>query len=159
MARIAYTGTYSDGMPFGGVFDSDSAESFEGNDPNPDGYVMAEELFLTGSDTWILNQVTAGSPDRSTYEVISPDTAREWLDKNHHPEAVKRYFERSKGGRPGIGERLVTRVPARTYNQIAALSEMYAEELPETVRRLLSEALSHRETIGAPGSRDADRHP
>lgn len=158
MARIAYTGTHPDGMTFGGLFDSDTAEVFEGNDPDPDGYAMGEELFLSGA-AWILNRVTAGNPDRSTYELIEADEAREWLEENHHPEAVKRYFKNAKGGRPSIGERLVTRVPARTHNRIAALSELYAEDMPDTVRRLLDEALSHRETIGAPGSRDADVRP
>lgn len=155
MARISYTGTRPDGLTFGGVFDSDAAEMFEGNDPDPDGYTSTEELFLTDDGWWILNRVIdTGDPIQSTYALIDADLARKWLIENGHPEAVKRYFERPKGGRPPIGERLNTSVPARMYNQIAALSEMYAEDLNDTVRRLLREALAHREEIGAPGSRD-----
>lgn len=154
MARISYTATEG-GMTVGGVFNSETAQSFVGNDPAPDGYASPEELFLTDDGWWILNRVVdTGDPVRSTYELIQPDEARAWLTENNHPEAVKRYFERPKGGRPSIGDRLITTVPARMHNQIAVLSEMYAEDTPDTVRRLLREALAHREEIGAPGSSD-----
>lgn len=153
MARITYTGTHPDGSTFGGLFDSDDAEWFEGNDSDPDDYTMQEELYLTSDDRWILNRVVASDIDRSTYELITPERAREWLEENNYPEAVRRYFERPKGGRPRIGERLITRAPARMHNKIAVLAEMYGEDMPDTVRRLLDEALTHRETIGAPGSK------
>jgi hypothetical protein len=39
------------------------------------------------------------------------------------------------------------------HNEIADLAEMYAEPMPDTIRRLLVEALEHRRVIGAPGSR------
>lgn len=154
MARIAYTDTHPDGSTFGGWFESDNAEKFEGNDQPEGSYALPEELYLTDDGFWILNQVVIANPDRSTYTLVDADEARQWLEENNHPEAVQRYFERPKGGRPRIGERLITTAPARMHNQIAALSEMYAEDMPDTVRRLLREALAHREAIGAPGSRD-----
>lgn len=153
MARIAYTGTHPDGMTFGGLFETESAEKFEGNDQPEESYALPEELYLSEDGYWILNQVVVASPDRSTYTLVSADDARAWLEANDHKEAVQRYFERPKGGRPRIGERLITTVPARMHNEIADLAELYAEDMPETVRRLLREALEHRRTIGAPGSR------
>ncbi|MFE0472385.1 hypothetical protein ACFW2V_12295 [Streptomyces sp. NPDC058947] len=154
MARIAYTGTHPDGSTFGGWFESDTAERFEGNEQPEDSYALPEELYLTEDGSWILNQFVVANPDRSTYTLVSDQEAHTWLKENDYPEAAKKYFERPKGGRPQIGERLITTAPARMHNQIAALSEMYAEDMSNTVRRLLREALAHREAIGMPGSRD-----
>jgi hypothetical protein len=154
MAYIEYTSTHPDGMQFGGIFNSENAIPFEGNDSDDGTYALPETLYLHDSDVWILNRVIIGNPDRSTYTLVDADEARRWLEENNHPETVKRYFERPKGGRPRIGERLITTAPARMREQIAALSESYAEDMPDTVRRLLREALAHREAIGAPGSRD-----
>jgi hypothetical protein len=156
MARIAYTGTDDSGMTIGGMFESDTAEKFDGNESNyadEHDYSLPEELYLTDSGSWILNQAVVASPDRSTYTRLSADEARAWLEANNHPEAVTRYFERPKGGRPKIGERVITTIPARLHNEIVDLSEMYAEDFPETLRRLLGEAIEHRRIIGAPGSR------
>jgi hypothetical protein len=156
MARVAYTGKHADGMEFGGLFETGNAEKFEGNESdysNEYDYSLPDELYLTEDGAWILNQVVVGSPDRSTYTLLSADEARAWLEGNNHPEAVTRYFERPKGGRPKIGDRLITTAPARVHNEIADLAEMYAEPMPDTIRRLLIEALEHRRIIGAPGSR------
>lgn len=164
MAIVAYSGNHADGSPFGRLFDTEEAELFAGDFcPLPDGSsgTAKEDLYLARNGDWVKNRVTLPSVgnDSSDYVRISPDEARSWLKNNNHPEAVKQYFERSKGGRPPIGDRLITTAPARMHNQIAVLSEMYAEDMPETVRRLLREALAHREEIGAPGSRDADLRP
>lgn len=156
MARITYTGTHPDGSTFGGWFESDTAEKFEGNERQEAGcsYALPEELYLTEDGLWILNRFVVANPDRSTYIWMPDQEAHAWLKDNNYPEVAKKYFERPKGGRPAIGDRLITTAPARMRNQIAALSEMYAEDMPDTVRRLLREALAHREAIGAPGSRD-----
>jgi hypothetical protein len=153
MARIAYTGKNEDGSEFGGLFESDMAERFEGNESDTGDeydYSLPEELYLTDAGSWILNQATVANPDRNTYTALSPDEARAWLEANNHPEAAKRYF-RPRGGRPNIGERLITTAPARMIAQIADLAEEYDEDIPDTVRRLLREALTHRETIGILG--------
>jgi hypothetical protein len=150
MARVAFNGTHDGGTYHGGWFETDNAEKFQGKDPDFDSRSMTEHLYLTADGDWVLNE--ADGTD-STYTKLSADEAHAWLQENDHPEAAKRYFERPKGGRPKIGERLITTVPARMHNEIADLSEMYAEDMPETVRRLLGEALEHRRIIGAPGSR------
>lgn len=168
MPIIAYTAIASDGSLHGEVFETDKAERFEGAFcPLADGSAgtSKEDLYLVDGRHWIKNTVTLHgrkgdvAEDSSTYIAISLTEAREWMERHNYPEAVRRYFVNTKGGRPPIGERLITTVPARTHNQIAVLSEMYGEDVPDTVRRLLDEALAHRETIGAPGSRDADIRP
>ncbi|MEV7675012.1 hypothetical protein [Streptomyces sp. NPDC088752] len=139
-----------------GVFDTHLAVEFDGESPQSieeEGFWEAN-LFLTAEDHWVLNNVALGKNSKgSAYIQVDGDRARAWMERNGHTEAVTRYFERPKGGRPGVGEKLFARVPARTYNQIADLAELYAEDMSSTVRRLLHEALTHRETIGAPGSR------
>ncbi|MGW7100309.1 hypothetical protein [Streptomyces sp. NPDC054838] len=150
MARVAFNGIHNGCTYNGGWFETDDADMFEGKDPDFDSRSMTEHLYLTADDDWVLNEANGSD---STYTKLDADDARTWLQENKHPEALKRYFERPKGGRPAIGERLITTVPARTHNEIADLSEMYAEDMPETIRRLLSEALEHRRIIGAPGSR------
>lgn len=142
-----------------GLFDSDLAEYYPGLEPerrDPDTYWEAS-LYLTAEDQWVMNILAFGPENHHVafYTLVEAHIARLWLEANNYPEVVNRYFNRPKGGRPGIGDKLITRVSARMYNQIADLSELYAEDMPETVRRLLGEALSHRETIGAPGSRSA----
>jgi len=145
----------SDGRDYG-LFDSDRTEEFRGGFMPRDRFSSStakQDLYLLDTkDVWVLNTVDLGEFNHSTYVEITPDEAEKWLRSYGYPEAADRHFSRPKGGRPRIGEKLTTRVPARTYNQIAELSEMYAEDMPETVRRLIDEALAHRETIGAPGS-------
>ncbi|MFE6000387.1 hypothetical protein ACFQ6C_26560 [Streptomyces sp. NPDC056454] len=150
MARVPFSTVYLGGNHHGGWFETDNAEVFEGKDPAYDSGSMTEYLYLTADGDWLLNEATGSN---TIYTKQEADDAHEWLKDNNHPEAAKRYFERPKGGRPKIGDRLITTVPARMHNEIADLSEMYAEDMPETVRRLLGEALEHRRIIGAPGSR------
>ncbi|MCX4799648.1 hypothetical protein OG497_37975 [Streptomyces sp. NBC_01242] len=150
MARVAFSTTHDGGRYHGGWFETDSAEVFEGKTPEFDSRSMTEYLYLTADGDWFLNEA---SGEDTTYTRLDADDAHTWLKDNNHPEAAKRYFERPKGGRPKIGERLITTAPARMHNEIAELAEMYAEDMPETIRRLLCEALEHRRIIGAPGSR------
>lgn len=152
LAYIAYNATAPDGTPEGRLFDPQEAELFPGNDPD-DGELVWEHLYLTEKGVWIKNTIRFGSPDTSSFDAVPPEVAHAWLKDNNHQEAAERYFERPKGGRPKIGERLITTAPARMHNEIAELAEMYAEEMPDTIRRLLGEALEHRRIIGAPGSR------
>jgi hypothetical protein len=150
MAVIAY-----EGEP-GGLFDSERAECFTGNFSPTDLHgsgTAKEDLYLTDKGHWIKNRVVLIAPDTSVYVLITDDEAHAWLKEHDYPEAAKRYFERPRGGRPRIGEKLITTVPARVHNEIADLAEMYAEDMPDTVRRLIDEALAHRAAIGAPGSR------
>ncbi|WP_405749494.1 hypothetical protein OG232_04780 [Streptomyces sp. NBC_01411] len=145
------------------MFDPDTATRFRGNLPGDDH--AWEDVYRTEDGSWVKNRVVftnkiaikgrilLGKPDVSIYTAMTEEDARTWLTDNDYAEAVKRHFERPKGGRPSIGEKLITRVPARMHNEISDLAEMYDEDMPETVRRLLSEALGHRRIIGAPGSR------
>lgn len=154
MSIIAYGGVLS------GLFDSDEAERFTGSfcpDGDRDSGTSKEDLYLTNKGEWIRNHVVIKSVNglneyTSTYTLATNEEAQDWLKEHDYPEAATRYFERPRGGRPKIGDKLITTVPARMHNEIAALSEMYDEDMPDTVRRLLTEALAHRETIGAPGS-------
>ncbi|MGW1436952.1 hypothetical protein ACWD7M_17080 [Streptomyces griseus] len=150
MARVAFNTVYNGGSYHGGWFETDDAEVFEGKPPAYDSGTMTEYLYLTAETDWMLNEARDSN---STYTRLDADDAHAWLKDNDHPEAAERYFERPKGGRPKIGERLITTATARMHNEIVDLSEMYAESLPETIRRLLGEALEHRRIIGAPGSR------
>lgn len=155
MPIIAYGGVLD------GLFDSDEAERYTGSfcpDGDRSSGTSKEDMYLTKTGDWIKNSVAIrtvdGRPEyTSTYTLATFEEAQEWLKDHDYPEAATRYFERPRGGRPKIGDKLITTVPARMHNEIAELAEMYAEDMPDTVRRLLTEALAHRETIGAPGSR------
>jgi hypothetical protein len=159
--QIAYTSLDSDGPINSRVFDTDQAEEFEGDDPAPrlrvEGTAWNVGMYLTREGRWVVSTLLIRSAEKggsgTVYMEVDGDRAHEFLKKYHHLEAAQRYFERPKGGRPKIGDRLITTVPARMHNEIADLAEMYAEDMPETVRRLLGEALEHRRIIGAPGSR------
>ncbi|MFH8483175.1 hypothetical protein [Streptomyces sp. NPDC018055] len=140
------------------LFDTECAEEFEGDTTLPGmrkpGTEWEVGMYLTRDGAWVLNTLIVRKQDViNVFKEVEGDRAHAWLKQYHHLEAAERYFERPKGGRPKIGERLITTVPARVQHEIADLAEMYAEPMPDTVRRLLGEALEHRRIIGAPGSR------
>lgn len=169
---IAYTSLASDDeQPINSrVFDTEQAEEFEGDNPAPRlrvagtawevGLYRIREGRWTShprKERWVMAKLLIRTAEEggsgTVYMEVEGDRAHRFLKKYHHVEAAERYFERPKGGRPKIGERLITTVPARMHNDIADIAEMYAETMPDTVRRLLEEALEHRRVIGAPGSR------
>lgn len=157
MALIGYLFTDRHGDQVDRLFESDEAEMYEGERVDDDWerlYLVEPEFAVEASQIWILNKISFEGPEVSDYLVISAEEAHAWLKANDYREAAERYFERPKGGRPKIGERLITTAPARMHNEIADLAEMYAEPMPDAIRRLLTEALEHRRIIGAPGSRE-----
>jgi hypothetical protein len=156
--QLAYL-SLTNGIPIESrLFDTEDAEEFEGEVTLPamrkPGTAWEVGMYLTRDGAWVLNTLIIRKEDfLNVYKEVEGDEANRWLKKHHHLEAAERYFERPKGGRPKIGERLITTAPARVHNEIADLAEMYAEPMPDTIRRLLVEALEHRRVIGAPGSR------
>lgn len=91
MAIVAYRAVASDGSLHGCVFETDDAQRFEGSfSPWGDGSPGAakEDLYRTGTGTWIKNVVILNSRrgseagDDSIYTSISASDARDWLKKN-----------------------------------------------------------------------------
>lgn len=134
------------------LFSTDQAGHFSGSFcpiGTTGGATSKEDLYLTNKGDWIKNVVTLADKHTSTYAMISGDEAHAWLKKHGYTEAATRYFAHPKGGRPPIGDRLTTRVPARTHREIQEVAAQYGEDVPDAVRRLLEEALTHRRTISA----------
>ncbi|MFJ9380214.1 hypothetical protein [Streptomyces sp. NPDC101455] len=143
MARIPYAHTDETGFTTHGYFESDTAERFHGNDPDPDGYNLAEELYCSDLGYWLLDR---GQSDGS-YVAISDEEARQWLIDNEYPEEAKRRFERPKGGRPSKGEKVEVRIPAWTLRRIDEIAARNDLDQLETIRRLLVMAVRTERSI------------
>lgn len=146
MARISYTHT-QDGFVQHGLFDSSTAEVFYGNDPDPDLDVMSEELYFTSDGDWILNRVTGGA-SASTYETITTDQAREWLNDNYYPEAATTYC-RTGPGRPRKGSKVEVRIPQSDLTYIEYLAAMANEDRTEVIRVLLEGAIAQHRVLSS----------
>lgn len=156
MALIEYSSTDQHGDQVDRLFESDEAEMYEGERLDDDWerlYRVEPEWSFETGQFWVLNKISFELPEVSTYTAIAPEEAHAWLKANDYKEAAERYFERPRGGRPKIGERLITTAPVRVHNEIAELAKTYEEEVPDTIRRLLLEALEYRRIINAPDSR------
>ncbi|MEU6362202.1 hypothetical protein [Streptomyces albidoflavus] len=158
--QLAYLSLDSDAPIRSRLFDTEDSEEFEGDATLPSmrkpGTEWEVGMYLTRDGAWVLNVLMVRERDVvNMYREVDGAQAHQWLKRYQHLEAAERHFERPKGGRPKIGERLITTASARVHNEIAELAEMYAEPVPDTIRRLLMEALEHRRIIGAPGSRQS----
>ncbi|MEY9842534.1 hypothetical protein [Streptacidiphilus sp. EB103A] len=135
MSQIPYTVKDSDGFVQHGVFQPDfpGVEYFEGEGSGEDNPVYGvNDLYRTESGFWIWGTSNTGTDALFAYEGITEEQARDWLEKNGHHEAVDRYFNKPKGGRPAKGEKFQARVPRATLERIdadAARNEMDRSDL------------------------------
>jgi hypothetical protein len=95
MSRV---NVYEDGVrdaKLTGWFDTAAAENWRDQDHNGNGSGgtgRGTALWHTSQERWVLENWTSWQDERSTYQFIEPEQAREWLIRNEEDSAVARYF-------------------------------------------------------------------
>ena len=89
---------YEDGDRDGkltGWFNTDTAEQWSDRDHNNNGSGgtgRGTAVWRTRDERWVLENWTSWQDERSTYEFIDLEKAREWLIRNEEDAAVAKYF-------------------------------------------------------------------
>ncbi len=105
-------------------------------------------LYRTHGGRWVLHTWSQWEGSRPTYEFVDEETAREWLIKNEHDDAVAEHFGPldeeagpNLGGRPEIGPAINIRFPAETIARLDALAAAHDWTRAGLIRRYVEEGL------------------
>ncbi|MER6605771.1 hypothetical protein ABT282_07600 [Streptomyces sp. NPDC000927] len=128
-----------------GIFHSDlpGVEHFEGlgqGDDNP--IYGVNDLWRSDTGQWIWGTTNTGNDSQYAYVGIEPEVARDWLEKNEHPEAVDRYFNKPRGGRPRKGEKAQVRIPQALLDRIDTDAERNNLDRSDMLAQLIALAYS-----------------
>jgi|SRR5690554_441338 len=132
-----------------GWFDYASAERWSDEDPfAPNSPHRGEAIIRTAGGRWVLERWTHHVGEAATYQYISADRAREWLERNHWDGAVERHFgappELDAGGAPVTvgGSRRLVQAPDELWERVDARAAELGVSGAEVVRRAVRDFLS-----------------
>lgn len=105
-----------------------------------------QAVYRTARGRWVLCAYSDYQQSPPTYTFIDDDTARDWLTRNSHDEAVIKYFgeiEEERGpGRPAIGDPVQFRLEPALLAQVDASATTAGVSRAEWIRRAIQAALS-----------------
>lgn len=100
-----------------GYFFAETAECYHAandplkNDINTHSVDYHERLIHTGEGHWVLQEWCTLHRGQGTYRWVTPDEARDWLERNNQDRAVARYFH-------PLGEHSADGAPLHIGNQV-----------------------------------------
>jgi hypothetical protein len=134
-----------------GWFDGDKALRWDDADYNGNGSggtARGQAVNRTSGGRWVLEHWTRWQNERSRYEFISDEAAREWLLRNGCDKAVAEHFgdiEEERGpGRPTIGEPINIRL-GDLLGRVDAFATAAGQTRAEAIRELVTAGLTHLE--------------
>lgn len=148
MARINvydYTPVEYGGAPeFAGHFMRGSSTQYK-EDGDWDDTATHEELYRTKGGRWVRCDWTQWQGSEPKYWFVSSAEAKEWLLKNHHDDAVRRWFgpveeeigPTDLGGRREVGPKVEVRLDKDTLAQVEARATAAGISRAEMLRRLV----------------------
>lgn len=94
---------YDEWGDYAGWFNLETAEVFkeqaywDGSDyvsVNTNHKWTHEQLYRTKGGRWVLEYIDQTNKDNYQIKFIDEDEAKEWLERNDEPEAIKKYFSK-----------------------------------------------------------------
>ena len=145
-----------DGKILDGWFDPATAETYD-EDTRWDGnnhislatnaQFYHEILYRTKGGRWVRHCWSQWQGSEASYEFVADDTAKNWLLRNNHDEAIEVHFgelEDERGpGRPEIGPAVNIRLPQNLLDQLDARAQADGVARAEMVRRFVTAGLTN----------------
>lgn len=148
----AYDPDY-EGPTLAGWFNPDSSAEYkedtewDGNNHisvNAVGPYGHQILYRTKGGRWVLHFWSQWQGVSEKYEFVNDATAKDWLLRNAHDEAVKQHFGELEeesgpnlGGRPAVGPKVETRLEKDVLEQVDARAAKEGVSRAEMLRRLV----------------------
>lgn len=156
MDRINIYKMYGDDRVLDGWFDRDAVIESVEEDTVWDGGNLAsahplprwhhQHLLRTAGGRWVLHTWDQWQGGKSVHEYVDDQQARDWLIANHSDDVVERYWgpvEPERGpGRPRVGSPINVALGDDLLARVDAAAEQRGATRADTIRTLLSQALS-----------------